>query len=146
MIYILIYFLKGKLPWQDVKAKKKEERHKLISDIKSTVTIESLCEDLPSEFAELLRYVKNLGFEEKPFYAKFYNFFHNLIGKLNINMIEEKNYSYIWETMLVDNMMRYNEIKDEVIKEEAEKLIFKGYPINLKNFTNYIINNNKPKK
>ena len=29
--------------------------------------------------------------------------------------------------------------------EEAEKLIFKGYPINLKNFTNYIINNNRYK-
>ena len=145
MIYILIYFLKGKLPWQDVKAKKKEERHKLISDIKGSVTIESLCEDLPSEFAELLRYVKSLGFEEKPFYAKFYNFFHNLIGKLNSEMIEEKDYSYIWETMLVDNMMRYNEYNDETIKEEAEKLIFKGYPINLKNFTNYIINNNRYK-
>ena len=146
MIYILIYFLKGKLPWQDVKAKKKEERHKLISDIKGAVSIESLCEDLPSEFAELLRYVKNLGFEEKPFYAKFYNFFHNLIGRLNNDMIQEKNYSYIWETMLVDNMMRYNVYNDESIKEEAEKLIFKGYPINLKNFTNYIINNNKSKK
>ena len=146
MIYILIYFLKGKLPWQDVKAKKKEERHKLISDIKGAVSIESLCEDLPPEFAELLRYVKNLGFEEKPFYAKFYNFFHNLIGKLNNELIQEKDYSYIWETMLVDNMMRYNEYNDESIKEEAEKLIFKGYPINLKNFTNYIINNNKSKK
>lgn len=146
MIYILIYFLKGKLPWQDVKAKQKEERHKLISEIKSKVTIESLCENLPSEFAELLTYVKNLEFDEKPIYSKFYAFFHNLIEKLNKEMIEEKDYSYIWETLLVDNMMRYNEYNDENLKEEAEKLIFKGYPINLKNFTNYIIYNNRHKK
>ena len=146
MIYILIYFLKGKLPWQDVKAKQKEERHKLISEIKSKVTIESLCENLPSEFAELLTYVKNLEFDEKPIYSKFYAFFHNLIEKLNKEMIEEKDYSYIWETLLVDNMMRYNEYNDENLKEEAEKLIFKGYPINLKNFTNYIIYNNRSKK
>ena len=146
MIYILIYFLKGKLPWQDVKAKQKEERHKLISEIKSKVTIESLCENLPSEFAELLTYVKNLEFDEKPIYSKFYAFFHNLIEKLNKEMIEEKDYSYIWETLLVDNMMRYNEYNDENLKEEAEKLIFKGYPINLKNFTNYIIYNNRNKK
>ena len=66
MIYILIYFLKGKLPWQDVKAKQKEERHKLITEIKSKVTIESLCENTPKEFAELLTYVKNLEFEETP--------------------------------------------------------------------------------
>ena len=48
--------------------------------------------------------------------------------------------------MLVDNMNRYNLYSDESLKEEAEKLIFKGYPINLKNFTNYIINNNRYKK
>ena len=146
MIYILIYFLKGKLPWQDVKAKQKEERHKLITEIKSKVTIESLCENLPSEFAELLTYVKGLEFDEKPYYSKFYAFFHNLIDKLNKDLIEERDYSYIWETLLVDNMMKYNEYNDENLKDEAEKLIFKGYPINLKNFTNYIIYNNRYKK
>ena len=146
MIYILIYFLKGKLPWQDIKAKQKEERHKMISEIKSKVTIESLCENLPSEFAELLTYVKKLEFEEKPIYYKFYQFFDNLIKRLNNDTIQEKNFSYIWETMLVDNMIKYNTYNEESIKEEAEKLIFKGYPINLKNFTNYIINNNRNKK
>ena len=146
MIYILIYFLKGKLPWQDVKAKQKEERHKLITEIKSKVTIESLCENTPKEFAELLTYVKNLEFEETPLYTKFYAFFHNLIEKIDKDTIQEKNFSYIWETMLVDNMMKYNENNDESLREEAEKHLFKGYPINLKNFTNYIINNNRYKK
>ena len=146
MIYILIYFLKGKLPWQDVKAKQKEERHKLITEIKSKVTIESLCENTPKEFAELLTYVKNLEFEETPLYTKFYAFFHNLIEKIDKDSIQEKNFSYIWETMLVDNMMKYNENNDESLREEAEKHLFKGYPINLKNFTNYIINNNRYKK
>ena len=146
MIYILIYFLKGKLPWQDIKAKQKEERHKMISEIKSKVTIESLCENLPSEFAELLTYVKKLEFEEKPIYYKFYQFFDNLIKRLNNDTIEEKNFNYIWEKKLVDDMIKYNTHNEESIKEEAEKLIFKGYPINLKNFTNYIINNNRHKK
>ena len=146
MIYMLIYFLKGKLPWQDVKAKQKEERHKLITEIKSKVTIESLCENTPKEFAELLTYVKNLEFEETPLYTKFYAFFHNLIEKIDKDTIQEKNFSYIWETMLVDNMMKYNENNDESLREEAEKHLFKGYPINLKNFTNYIINNNRYKK
>ena len=146
MIYILIYFLKGKLPWQDVKAKQKEERHKLITEIKSKVTIESLCENTPKEFAELLTYVKNLEFEETPLYTKFYAFFHNLIEKIDKDTLQEKNFSYIWETMLVDNMMKYNENNDESLREEAEKHLFKGYPINLKNFTNYIINNNRYKK
>ena len=42
-------------------------------------------------------------------------------------------------------MNKYEIKKDEVIILAAEKIIFKGYPINLKNFTNYIIYDNKRK-
>ena len=146
MLYILIYFLKGKLPWQDIKAKQKEERHKLIFQIKSKVTIESLCKDIPEEFAELLKYVKSLQFDEKPYYGKFYAYFHNLITKLKNGPMQENNFSFIWEKMLVDNMNKYNENNDAGPMQEAEKLIFKGYPINLNNFTNYILYNNKNRK
>ena len=146
MMYILIYFLKGKLPWQEIKAKQKEERHKLIFQIKSKTSIESLCKDLPNEFADLLNYVKSLKFDEEPCYRKFYAYFFNLINKMKIEQIPEKNFNYIWEKRLVDNMNKYEENKNEGIIQEAEKIIFKGYPINLKNFTNYLININKSKK
>ena len=145
MLYILIYFLKGKLPWQDVKAKQKEERHKLIYEKKSKTTIEYLCKDLPIEFAELLKYVKSLRFDEKPLYCKFYAYFHNLITKINNEIIQDNNFNYIWEKKIVDNMNKYESKKDEEIILAAEKIIFKGYPINLNNFTNYIIYSNKRK-
>ena len=146
MLYILIYFLKGKLPWQDVKAKQKEERNKLIYEKKSNTTLEYLCKDLPIEFFELLKYVKSLQFEEKPLYCKFYAYFHNLINKINNGIIQESNFNYVWEKKIVDNMNKYEIKKDEEIILEAEKIIFKGYPINLKNFTNYIIYNNNKRK
>ena len=143
MIYILIYFLKGKLPWQDVKAKNKEERYKAILQIKSKVTIDNLCEDIPYEFAELLKYVKSLQFDSKPIYAKFYSTFHSLINKLNSEQTQEKNFNYIWEKKLVDYINKSEEQNDKRILNEIQNLIFKGYPINLKNFANYIIYNNK---
>ena len=146
MLYILIYFLKGKLPWQDIKAKQKEERHKIIFQIKSNISIDSLCKDIPVEFANLLKYVKSLQFEEKPSYCKFYAYFHNLISKLNNENIQENIFNFIWEKMLVDNMNKYNENNNEYIIQEAEKIIFRGYPMNLKNFTNYIIFNNQNRK
>ena len=146
MLYILIYFLKGKLPWQDIKAKQKEERHKIIFQIKSKISIDSLCKDIPEEFANLLKYVKSLQFEEKPSYCKFYAYFHNLITKLNNENIQENIFNFIWEKMLVDNMNKYNENNNEYIIQEAEKIIFRGYPMNLKNFTNYIIVNNQNRK
>jgi len=87
MIYILIYFLKGKLPWQDIKAKNKEERYKNIQQKKSKISIDSLCQDLPNEFADLLKYVKSLKFEARPIYYKFYNSFQSIISKLNCELI-----------------------------------------------------------
>jgi serine/threonine protein kinase len=140
MIYILIYFLKGNLAWQDVKAKNKEERYKLIQHIKTNVTIENLCKDIPPEFAHLLQYVKELPFDVKPDYYKFYNCFQNLINKINYEKTEEKNFNYIWEKKLVDYI---NDNNNNRLLEEIKNLIFKGYPINLKNFANYIIYNNK---
>ena len=146
MIYILIYFLKGKLPWQDIKVKQREERHKLIYQIKSKVSIESLCQDLPSEFSDLLKYVKSLQFDEKPIYCKFYAYFHNLITKLNNGKNEEKDFNYIWEKMLVDSMNKCDENHNEESLQEAEKMIFKGYPINIRNYIKYVIYNNKNRK
>ena len=140
MIYILIYFLKGKLPWQDVKAKNKDERYKLIEQIKTKVSIISLCENIPIEFAELLKYIKSLEFNAKPNYNKFYLCFHNIINKISYEQMEEKNYNYIWEKKLVELINEYEKEKDNKIFDEI-KNIFKGYPINLKNFANYIIYN-----
>jgi serine/threonine protein kinase len=141
MIYILIYFLKGKLPWQDVKAKNKDERYKLIQQIKTKVSINSLCEDIPPEFADLLSYIKSLEFSARPSYSKFYFCFQNIINKLNCEQIQEKNYNYIWERMLVDYINKYDQENDNRMLDEIKNIIFKGYPINLKNFANYIIYN-----
>ena len=143
MIYILIYFLKGKLPWQDVKAKNKEERYKSILSIKSKETIDSLCKDIPSEFTELLKYVKSLQFDTKPIYNKFYWCFQNLINKLNSELIEEKNYNYIWEKRLVDWISKEEDQYYDNRLKEIQNRIFKGYPIDLRKFAKYIIYNNK---
>jgi serine/threonine protein kinase len=50
MIYVLIYFLKGKLPWQGVLGKNKHEKYKKIIQIKIMTPIEKLCSECPSTF------------------------------------------------------------------------------------------------
>ena len=52
--YMLIYFLKGKLPWQGLKATDKRAKYGLILEHKLKIPIYSLCEGLPKEFAEFL--------------------------------------------------------------------------------------------
>ena len=64
--YNLIYFAKGKLPWQGVKTKNKKEKHKKIMECKEEYKEDKLCEGLPEEFPTLLKYARKLDFEEEP--------------------------------------------------------------------------------
>ena len=82
--YNLIYFAKGKLPWQGVKTKNKKEKHKKIMESKLVHTPEILCSNLPEEFIKLLKYPKKLEFEEEPDYKGIKLMFKNYILKMVI--------------------------------------------------------------
>ena len=41
--YTLIYFLKGRLPWQGIKAKDKKQKYQKIMEMKVNTTLEQLC-------------------------------------------------------------------------------------------------------
>lgn len=81
--YVLIYFLKGKLPWENIKAANKTEKNQIIRDLKINTPIEQLCEGLPNEFARFLTYARSLGFEDRPDYAKYRKKFRKLFIKQN---------------------------------------------------------------
>jgi len=52
--YMLIYFLKGRLPWQGLKANTSHQKYSLILEKKLMVSISELCSSIPTEFAEFL--------------------------------------------------------------------------------------------
>lgn len=83
--YMLIYFMKGKLPWQGLGQKEmsKNEKYRLIFECKKNTTNEQLCQGLPKEFKNYMDYVKSLDFEEKPNYNFLYNLFTQLFKKNN---------------------------------------------------------------
>lgn len=92
--YLLVYFFKGKLPWQGVKHKDKKERYRLIHRRKEEVSTEELCSSMPREFVTYLNYVKNLDFDEKPHYTALKNMFTKLYdsrGYSNNELEWEKN-------------------------------------------------------
>ena len=65
--YMIVYFLKGKLPWQGIKAKdKKTKRRKVwMKKWETSADPEDLCQELGNEFSLYLKYCRNLEFEEK---------------------------------------------------------------------------------
>jgi serine/threonine protein kinase len=64
--YVLIYFLKGSLPWQGLKAKNAQKKYQLIMEKKQNISIANLCQGCPSQFAEYLSYCRSLKFDNKP--------------------------------------------------------------------------------
>ena len=67
--YVLVYFLKGSLPWQGLRADNKKMKYEKISEKKLSTTVEELCAGLPEEFVTFISYCKGLHFEAKPDYA-----------------------------------------------------------------------------
>eukprot|EP01060_Flectonema_neradi_P014339 TRINITY_DN21034_c0_g1_i1.p1 TRINITY_DN21034_c0_g1~~TRINITY_DN21034_c0_g1_i1.p1 ORF type:complete len:339 (+),score=31.25 TRINITY_DN21034_c0_g1_i1:53-1069(+) len=90
--YVLLYFLKGALPWQNVKAMSKKEKYDLISKKKSSFPIEKLCANIPQEFSYYLRYARSLKFEDQPAYGKLRTMFRDLYS----SYWDTADYQYDW--------------------------------------------------
>ncbi|KAL4589260.1 hypothetical protein LXL04_002166 [Taraxacum kok-saghyz] len=76
--YVLMYFLRGSLPWQGLKAGNKKQKYEKISEKKVSTSIESLCLGYPSEFASYFHYCRSLRFEDKPDYPYLKRLFREL--------------------------------------------------------------------
>ncbi|KAF5368534.1 hypothetical protein D9758_002449 [Tetrapyrgos nigripes] len=66
--YTFVYFLRGHLPWQGLRARTKKQKLNFITEKKKT-SPEVLCKGLPDEFTVFLKYARALRFEEKPDYS-----------------------------------------------------------------------------
>ncbi|XP_042387125.1 casein kinase 1-like protein 2 [Zingiber officinale] len=76
--YVLMYFLRGSLPWQGLKAGTKKQKYEKISERKVATSIEALCRGYPSEFASYFHYCRSLRFDDKPDYAYLKRLFRDL--------------------------------------------------------------------
>ena len=77
--HMFMYFLRGSLPWQGLKADTLKERYQKIGDTKRNTPIEVLCQGYPDEFAKYLKYVRSLDFFDKPDYEKYRRMFLDLM-------------------------------------------------------------------
>jgi len=107
--YILVYFLKGKLPWQRIKANTKEEKYKKILEKKIEISSNELCKGLPKEFENFLEYTKQLKYEERPNYNKLRKLLDNIMKRKNYNY----DYIYDWTTLEEKEFRKHNRTKTE---------------------------------
>jgi serine/threonine protein kinase len=62
--YIFMYFLKGSVPWQGLRAKTKAQKYEKISEKKLSTPVEELCKGTPSKlFTDYVFVISNLYFK-----------------------------------------------------------------------------------
>jgi serine/threonine protein kinase len=81
LAYIMVYFIKGELPWQNIKAKSRKEKYSKIYQLKKKMVPNELCNFLPEEMKTFLNYILNLSVKVKPDYSKLMNLINNLMNK-----------------------------------------------------------------
>ena len=81
--YMLVYFLKKKLPWQGVTGKRKMERYLKIYKMKKNTSPEDLCSGLFPEMVEYITYAKKLEFEQEPDYNYLRKLFSKMIKRVH---------------------------------------------------------------
>ncbi|XP_037923739.1 casein kinase I isoform X13 [Hermetia illucens] len=95
--HMFMYFLRGSLPWQGLKADTLKERYQKIGDTKRATPIEVLCENHPEEFATYLRYVRRLDFFETPDYDFLRRLFQDLFDRKGY--VEDGEFDWTGKTM-----------------------------------------------
>ncbi|CAF1248284.1 unnamed protein product [Adineta steineri] len=96
--YVLMYFNRGSLPWQGLKAATKRQKYERISEKKMSTPIEELCKGFPAEFTTYLSYCRSLRFDDKPDYSYLRQLFRNLFHRQGFT------YDYIFDW----NMLKFS--------------------------------------
>ena len=81
--HVFMYFLRGSLPWQGLKAATNKQKYEKIGEKKQQTAIRELCDSFPEEFAQYLTYARKLGFEETPDYDYLRGLMNKVLQKLS---------------------------------------------------------------
>ncbi|ORZ36724.1 casein kinase [Catenaria anguillulae PL171] len=89
--YVLMYFCRGSLPWQGLKAATKKQKYDRIMEKKMTTPAEVLARGFPNEFSIYLNYCRSLRFDDRPDYSYLRRLFRELFVR------EGFSYDYVFD-------------------------------------------------
>lgn len=102
--YVLMYFLRGSLPWQGLKANTKTQKYERILERKISTSTEMLCRGFPAEFRSYFEHVRSLRFDDRPDY--------DYVKRLFRELFFRKGFSY-------DNIFDWEELSMAQKREGA---------------------------
>ena len=110
--YMMIYFMKGHLPWQGMVSSNPNKKYDKIKKLKMKIKLEELCAGLPKETITFIQYARDMGYEDKPNYSYLRGLMRKIASKNALKMDYNK-----FEWVVKENLK--NEInEEEEIKEK----------------------------
>ncbi|XP_076339013.1 casein kinase I isoform X1 [Tachypleus tridentatus] len=109
--YVLMYFNRGSLPWQGLRAATKRQKYERISEKKMSTPIDELCRSFPSEFSTYLNYCRSLRFDEKPDYSYLRQLLRNLFHRQGFT------YDYVFDW----NMLKFGGNRNHQEQQEDQE-------------------------
>ncbi|CAD8171515.1 unnamed protein product [Paramecium pentaurelia] len=97
--YMLIYLVKGELPWSNVKAVDKDDKYEQILQIKMGLSLNQICFNLPKCFIHYFQHVKSLLFQQQPNYSHLRNLFEK-------QLLEYNHQLYDWELKTIEKQQQ----------------------------------------
>ena len=155
--YIIIYFLNGKLNWDGIKCKTKDEKIQKIMEKKEEFKNNKEYKMLPLYFSNIFQYIYNLNFEEKPNYEYIFGVINKGLEQFNGESNYEKTL-YDWQSIefVIEPIFMIEDIKQKKFlekrkeeekrrREKKEKEEEKNKVVENKALNNKVINNHKNK-
>lgn len=101
--YMLLYFVRGSLPWQGLTSEDQTEKEVLILRKKQTISTQDLCDGLPREFRSYFDYIRSLDFDAKPKYSYLRKIFRGLFVR------EGFHYDHVYDWTILKYLMSTRE-------------------------------------
>jgi len=114
--YVFLYFLKGKLPWQNLKSAGKN-KYEAIAEKKASTPIHVLCQSCPVEFQMYLQYTRGLKFDEQPDYSYLRMLFRVLLNSLGY----ETDYVFDWSHLMQKDKTKDNSISSGYASSDSNE-------------------------
>jgi len=135
--FLLMYLLRGSLPWQNLKLNTNEEKYDAVKEMKRHTTIEELCKGYPKEFEMYLNCCRGYEFYEKPDYEGLRKLFRDLFIKSKY----EYDYMYDWVIQRKFNIKLKAKCKENKSNGlpliQRHKLTTNGIKVDTKNTLSY---------
>ncbi|KAJ3024489.1 UNVERIFIED_CONTAM: casein kinase I [Siphonaria sp. JEL0065] len=114
--HVFMYFLRGSLPWQGLKAATNKEKYEKIGQKKQSTAVKDLCDGFPEEFGLYMKYCRDLKFEETPDY----DYLRGLMNKVLARIGELDDGVFDW-MFAIDAQRREKERLREIEREKRER-------------------------